>query len=75
MKKLGDFQTPTGAKGNIFNITDVGGLILGAVVLIFTFAMGQNLAGKLSGKAPFLDGQIDPITKQPVVNQKVRNVY
>jgi hypothetical protein len=77
MAKLGDFQTPTGAKGNVFRISDIGSLVLGAIVLIFTFAAGQNLASKLNGKAPFLDGQVEQPWKSPVVanNQKTRNVY
>jgi hypothetical protein len=75
--KLGDFKTPTGASGNIFRISDWFALILGSVVLLITFAMGQNFANKLNGKVPLLDAQPDPVFKQPqpiVNNQKQRVV-
>lgn len=64
--KLTDFKTPTGASGNIFNPSDWIGLILGTVVLFVTFAAGQNIAGKINGKAGgFVDTQIDPIIARP----------
>lgn len=67
-KKLGDFKTPTGASGNIFNVSDWLSLVVGAIVLIITFATGQHLAGKLQGKIPGVDAQIEQpwTTPQPV---------
>lgn len=58
MAKLGTFKTPTGATGSIFNIGDWVSMIIGAVVLIVTFAVGQDLAKKIGGVAP-VDTQID----------------
>lgn len=71
---LGNFTTPTGAKGNIFSIGDLGSLVLGAIVLILTFAMGQNLAGKLGGKVPGMDSTIEQpwISPQPAVQGKTK---
>ena len=75
MAKLGNFQTPTGASGNVFNPGDWLGLIMGAIVLIVTFAAGQNLAGKLGSKLP-IDTTVDqpwqsPIVPKPNDRQKV----
>ena len=71
MAKLGDFKTPTGASGNLLNPMDWLSFILGAVVLIITFAMGQNFANKLGGKIPGLDSTIEQPWKSdvPVVAQ------
>lgn len=73
-KKLGDFKTPTGGGGNILNPMDWIGYILGAMVLIITFAMGQNFASKLGGKVPGVDASIEqPWTSpKPVVNERAR---
>lgn len=65
MAKLGQFQTPTGATGNILNPMDWLGLIVGAVVLIITFAVGQNLAGKVGSKLP-IDTQVDQPWASPI---------
>lgn len=59
MAKLGDFKTPTGASGNILNPMDWLAFIVGAMVLIITFAMGQNFAQKLGAKVPGLDSTIE----------------
>lgn len=58
MAKLGQFQTPTGAKGNIFSLDSWVSMIVGAVVLIVTFAIGQDLAKKIGGVAP-VDTTVD----------------
>lgn len=68
MAKLGTFQTPTGAKGSIFSPSDWLSLVVGAVVLIVTFAVGQDLAKKLGGVAP-VDTTIDRPWKTPTVPQ------
>jgi hypothetical protein len=74
--KLGEFQTPTGAKGNILNPGDWLGLIVGAVVLIITFAVGQNLAGKVGSRLP-IDTRIDQpwdIPAPVVVNNEKQKI-
>jgi hypothetical protein len=63
--KLGDFKTPTGSSGNIFNVGDWLSLVIGAIVLIITFAMGQNVANKLGKKLP-VDTTIDQPWANPV---------
>lgn len=63
--KLGQFQTPTGAKGNVFDPTSWLSLIVGAIVLIITFALGQNLANKIGTSVPGIDGQIDRPWSRP----------
>lgn len=68
-KKLTDFKTPTGATGNLLDPTSWLQLIIGAAVLLITFAMGQNLASKVSGKVPFVDSQIE----KPYVEPKAVN--
>lgn len=75
MAKLGDFKTPTGGTGNVLNPMDWLAYIVGAVVLIITFAVGQNFANKLGGRLP-VDTQIDqPWTSpQPVSKEKGRVV-
>lgn len=60
MAKLGDFKTPTGASGNVLNPMDWLSFIVGAMVLIITFAVGQNFANKLGNKLP-----IDTTVEQP----------
>lgn len=66
--KLTDFTTPTGVKGNILNIGQIWSLVLGTMVLIVTFAMGQNVANKISGRVPYVDGTIE----QPWKNEQVK---
>ena len=75
MAKLGDFKTPTGASGNLLNPMDWLSFILGAVVLIITFAMGQNFANKLGGKIPGLDSTIEQPWKSdiPVVSSNTKS--
>lgn len=52
MAKLGNFESPTGAKGNVFDIGDWGSMILGTVMLLVTFGIGEHFANKLTGKVP-----------------------
>lgn len=74
MAKLGDFKTPTGGGGNLLNPMDWLAYILGAVVLIITFAMGQNFANKLGGRVPGIDSTIEqPWASAPVVLQQQNN--
>lgn len=64
-KKLTDFTTPTGISGNLFDISSWISLILGTVVLLATFGIGQNLASKVNGKGP-IDTEIEQPWKSPV---------
>jgi hypothetical protein len=52
LAKLGSFEAPTGAKGNIFDIGDWGSMILGTVMLLVTFGIGEHFANKITGKVP-----------------------
>ena len=61
---LGDFKLPTGGKGNIFNLNDWFGLVLGSAMLLLTFAMGQRVARKVDSIVP-RDQSIRPIINQP----------
>lgn len=76
MAKLTDFTTPTGAKGNILDPTSWFSMILGSLVLIVTFALGQNLVQKVGSKVPF-DTTIDPLVKTPMAASSApsREVY
>jgi hypothetical protein len=65
MAKLGDFKTPTGASGNVLNPMDWLSFIVGAVVLIITFAIGQNFATKIGSKLP-IDTQVDQPWKSDI---------
>jgi len=49
--KLGDFKTPTGQGGNIFKLGSWLELILGSMVLIIAFSMGQVFTSKVGGSA------------------------
>lgn len=74
MAKLGDFKTPTGGSGNVLNPMDWVAYIIGAVVLIITFAMGQNFANRLGSKIPGVDSQIEqPWQSNPVILQSQNN--
>lgn len=52
MAKLGNFEAPTGAKGNIFDIGDWGSMVLGSMMLLITFGIGQHFAQKVTGRVP-----------------------
>lgn len=73
MAKLGDFKTPTGASGNLFDINSWIGLILGTIVLFVTFGLGQKVAQNLNGKAGgFLDTSIEQPWKTPLAQQPTK---
>lgn len=68
MAKLTDFVTPTGQKGNLLSPSSWVQMILGVIVFLVAFAIGQNIKEKASARLPF-DTTIDPIIKQaPVVS-------
>lgn len=67
--KLTQFTNPL--SGNKGKITDIGGLwenILGVFVLLFVFAMGQNLANQVTKRVPAIDTRLEPIVNQPTVS-------
>jgi hypothetical protein len=64
--KLTEFQTPTGAKGNLLSPASWLQLIIGSAVMIATFAMGQSFLKRVGTKLP-IDTQIDPIISVPNV--------
>lgn len=66
MAKLTDFKTPTGVSGNILDPKVWLQLIVGSAVAIIAFAMGQNLANTVGGRAKFIDSQIDKPYRDPV---------
>lgn len=77
MAKLGDFKTPTGSSGNVFDLGSWLALIVGTIVLFITFGMGQKVAQGLNGKLG-LDTNIEqpwqtPMAQQPVGPQ--RTIY
>lgn len=72
--KLTDFKTPTGVTGNLLNFGQLWQLILGSMVLLLTFAMGQNILGKLSGRVPFVDTQIEQPWNSPQSAQPRKEV-
>lgn len=55
MAKLLDFETPTGQKGNVLNPMSWVPLVLGTVVLLATFSMGEKLGSIVSGKIPLVN--------------------
>jgi hypothetical protein len=64
-QKLTKFQTPTGQTGDVLNPGSWLSMIIGAVVLILTFALGQNLANKIGASVPGVDSNIDRPWSQP----------
>jgi hypothetical protein len=78
MAKMTEFVTPTGARGNLLSPSSWIQMILGVIVFLVAFAIGQNITQKASSKLPF-DTTIDPIVKQPIVasatTAQVKEVY
>lgn len=52
MAKLGEFKTPAGGSGNVFEIGSWGSMILGSMVMILTFGIGEHLASRVQGRVP-----------------------
>lgn len=76
LAKITDFTTPLGVKGNLLSVSSWLNVILGAVVLIIGFAIGQTATGWIGRKVPAIDTTIDPIIRQPATsNAPVREVY
>ncbi len=77
MAKLGDYKLPTGGTGNITSVGDIISLVLGSMVLLFTFAWGQKLYQTANRVMPGpLKDNIDPIIPAPTAAaQPQKSVY
>jgi hypothetical protein len=64
--KLTDFTTPTGVKGNLFDLAGLWSMILGALVFLVVLAFGQKLGAKVSSVAPIIDSTPDQLFDQKV---------
>lgn len=74
--KLTEFENPlSGEKGNIFDLSKLWSLILGVFVFMFVVATGQRVASIVSGKLPFVDTTIDPLTRQNVAMAPSREIF
>lgn len=73
MAKLGDIaqaENPvTGKKFNIFNITEIWSMILGAGVLFIVVSLGQRAANAVSGKVPFVSTTFNDPVQHPAPAQ------
>ena len=69
IKQFGEYTTPTGSKGNIFSISNWAQLIIGVMVFLVAFAMGQSLTARVGSMLP-IDTTIDSVVKQPQVGGK-----
>jgi hypothetical protein len=76
MAKITDVQTPFGASGNILSPSSWLQMILGVVMFLIVFAIGQNVKDRIGSKLP-IDTTIDPIIRQPVAatNSPAKRVY
>lgn len=73
--KLANFTTPTGVQGNLFDLGSIWSLVLGSVVLLATFAMGQNVARAVTGKVPAIDTTPEkPFRDVPVKSESQKRV-
>lgn len=73
MANMTEFQTPTGAKGNILNPRDWVSLILGGFMLLATFGIAQNVARGVTNKLPMIDTNIERPWTNPPMAPKVSN--
>lgn len=65
MAKLTNFKTPTGQTGNILNPKDWFSMVLGVMVLLITFALGQKFTSVVGEKASFVDTSIEKPYNDP----------
>lgn len=63
--KLGDFTTPTGAKGNVFSLGSWMDLVLGVIVFLVVVATGQRVVQAIPANK-VIDTRIEPLTNAPV---------
>lgn len=59
--KWGQFETLTGKKGNVFNVSSWVEMVLGAFVMLVTFALGQSLYQKVGARVPVGGDKIERI--------------
>lgn len=70
------FTNPfTGQKGNITNIASIWNMVLGVVVVLFTFATGQKIANSVEKTTKIVDTSPTPIVQKPTVQSKQVRVY
>jgi hypothetical protein len=70
---IGNYETITGVKGNVFNPKDWLRLILGAMVTIVVIATGQKFLTK-AGNLPVIDTQIEKPYRDPMPVRSSRAV-
>lgn len=74
--KLTEFENPfSGKKSKITDLGAIWSMILGVFVMFFVFAMGQNVAAKVSNRVPMVDTRIDPIINQPQRSGNIAKEY
>lgn len=71
MAKWTDFTTPTGAKGNLFDVKSIWGMVLGTVILLVTFSFGQRLSQNVHSKLPVIPSTPDAPFQPRVVTQTI----
>jgi hypothetical protein len=70
--KLTEFQNPiSGKTGNLFDLGNLWQMILGVVVFMGVFAVGEKIAGSVNGKIPGVSTQPGPIFASPQVQATV----
>lgn len=78
MKNIFDYVNPmSGKKGNILDMSDMWGSILGVVFLFLVVTMGQTLANKISGYIPNVNtaGTNLVSTPSPVQTSNLKKIY
>ena len=68
IKDFGKATLPTGAQANFFSPSSWANLIIGVIMFLIAFAIGQNFTSRIGGVLP-IDTTIDPIIKQPAQAQ------
>lgn len=72
--KVSDFTKGTnpvnGKELNILQPMTIVNGIIGVVLFLFVFAMGENLARAISGKFPKIDTSPEPVFSNPVTGTR-----
>lgn len=66
-KSIFDFTTPSGTKGNLTSIGDITSMIIGVMIFLLTFGIGQKLFNKVEAVIPY-DQKISPLYSVPKAN-------
>lgn len=70
------FTNPfTGQKGNLTNVASIWNMILGVVVVLFTFATGQKIANSVEKTTKIVDTSPTSIVQKPVAQSKQVRVF